>query len=171
MTLLVEDGTGITEANSYADVPFAVSMLEARGLINQPEQDPVDSTVLGQFLIQGFDFLETLCYKGQKGEALGESHFPRFGCTNGKGYTFDIDEIPPELKKAQVWAAYYIYSGNDPAAAKGWAVKKERVEGAVDITYTVGEGVKDEVRLSDLPMVYSQLKEMLHFKNTKGTIR
>lgn len=117
--LIVEDGTNVADANTFADVTFARAYAANRGIVL-----PDDDDVLAMNLFNAADFLNTLedrfaGYRAEVGQAM---IFPRYGVPYPKpGYVYSADEIPPPLLAAQVELAVAIQAGVDLYTGVGGA--------------------------------------------------
>lgn len=144
MTLIVEDGSGVTGANSY------VTLVEARAyaLTRGVEMTDVDSK-LEMYLVKAMDYLESLRYgfKGRKTNADQALQWPRY-CVYIDGYAISSEAIPTELKNAQMQIAMAIQSGIDfmPTASGEAFVISEKV-GPIETKYSEG------VSTSGVPIV------------------
>jgi hypothetical protein len=110
MTILVEDGTIVTDANSYVTVEEARAYARARGTYIS------DATrVVEQELVQAMDYLESLrnSYKGKKTDVTQTLQWPRQSVYID-GELFASDAIPTELKAAQMRLVMEIEAGFDP---------------------------------------------------------
>lgn len=96
-TLIIEDGTGVANANSYVDVAYLDIYAADRGLTI-----PTADTDKEIFLLKAMDYLEgrRAEYQGSKSVATQSLQWPRqlvqVDCSD-----VAIDSIPEELKKAQ----------------------------------------------------------------------
>lgn len=130
--LIVEDGTGVADANSYISLADARSFAETRSL-----ELPADDNEAILALIQGFDYVESFrsLYGGVKAMCPQGTQFPRVGLKID-GCPVPETQIPYEVRQAQVIAASVHSSGVDLVAdADGKEVASERVEGAVQVSY------------------------------------
>lgn len=131
-TLIVEDGTGVANANSYTALANARAFADSRGL-SLPTDD--DEACLS--LIQGFDYVESFRsrFGGQKATCTQSTQFPRKGlCIDG--CVVAENAIPFELQQAQIIAA--SLQSQDTALfvnGNGRETQMERVEGAVSVSY------------------------------------
>lgn len=122
MSLTVEDGKNIADANSYVTVEYARAYATARNL-PLPESD----ADLMALLVRGFDYVESKAdrYKGVKTYPYGGASWPRIGAYVG-GDELPETTIPFELKKAQVRFAVEVHS-NPAATADEQRIKSEQV--------------------------------------------
>ena len=68
--------------------------------------------------------------------------------------------VPQGLINAQIWLAFYIASGHDPAAVPEPAVRAERVD-VIDISYAVRDGDMTKIDPLELPNVKRALSGLL----------
>ncbi len=132
VTLIIEDGTGVTGANTY------ISIVDARTMAEQFAWElPADDDQASSALINGYYYLNTLeggmcgvrSYEDQTGA------FPREGCTCN-GFVIPSDGIKAEVKQAQVRAAVTYGAGTDVAPDNdGKNIASEEVTGAVKVSY------------------------------------
>lgn len=101
MALVVEDGTIVTDANTYADVQDLEAYAEDRGVTL-----PSTTEKKEQLLIQAMDFIEArrAQFKGQKVDADQRLQFPRKNLFVD-GVAVAEDTIPREIRYAQMQAA------------------------------------------------------------------
>lgn len=107
MTITVEDGTVVANANSYVSVAEWKAWAEPRGITM-----PADDADIEPWLIKAFDYIELLRdrYKGEtttSGQALS---WPR-SCVYYEGSEIDENSIPARLKQAQIQLAIYSSRG------------------------------------------------------------
>jgi len=106
MTLLVEDGTIIAGANTYVDdaeyVAYAATRAKTIGS---------DATAREAELIKAVDYIEShrMRFKGVKDTRDQPLQWPRVSVWLD-GYQLDSNEIPEELKRAQMETAIIINS-------------------------------------------------------------
>lgn len=129
MAVVVETGSGDNPlANSYADETELSAYAAARGITLSG--DPTE------LLIRSMDYTETQSFKGQKYTQAQPLQWPRSDVTID-GFTVAVDEIPNELKTAQLVTAVSVDSGIDPLATIEPAVKREKVD-ALEVEYQDG---------------------------------
>lgn len=158
MTLVIEDGTGLANAQSYVSAADARIYANLRGITL-----PADDATLEPFLIQACDYLEAQRnrYQGVKATATQALQFPRialnnynqlgyendyyYGCNDYQcgpiGITIDgcsvgINYIPPMLISAQIQLAISVSQGVDLQPNRtGSFVKSEKV-GVIEVVYS-----------------------------------
>lgn len=125
--------TDITSSgvNSYASEEDLASFAELRG-IELPEK-------LSPLLIKAMDYLEGLDWAGAKSEPRQPLAWPRVNVILD-GHDLPSDEIPRPVITAQCMLAVEAIDGDLLASTREAAVKTERVEGAVTMTYAVADG-------------------------------
>ena len=128
MPLIIEDGSVVSGANSYATYQEIEAYADARGI-----ELAADSEILA---IQAMDYLQSLDYKGDKVSALQSLKFPRSG-VDVDGFTLDSDSVPYVLKNAQCATAISIDQGVDPLAAITPGVKREKLD-VLEVEYQDG---------------------------------
>jgi len=117
MALIVEDGTGVTGANSYVSVADHVTYCATYGQTVTTQQAEIN-------LRNAMDYIETQKYKGQKTDNADALQFPRQNLYVDNVLLPD-DEIPAGLIKAQNECARSILSGVDPLAVQPRVTKEE----------------------------------------------
>lgn len=133
MTLIVEDGSRVTGANSYVDLTAARAYVAARG----GTLSAVDATA-EIVVIKAMDYLESFDdrFKGVRYERDQALSWPRVGAVL-EGWEWGSDEIPRQVIAAQCALIFEINAGEDPLnpSAADLPVIRERVEGAVEVEY------------------------------------
>lgn len=116
MALIIEDGTGKPDAQSYVDATDARAYALARGIELPPAPgsgvpDPVETQ-----LILAMDFIESMEYeaKGRRSTTTQAKSWPRTGVRLGCGCDlYPSDQIPPNLIAAQCQLVVYQVQGYD----------------------------------------------------------
>lgn len=136
------------DANSYATEDELAAFGALRG-IELPDN-------LIPLLIKAMDYLEGLDWVGQKTDPRQPLSWPRVGVVMD-GYDFPTDEVPRQVITAQCMLAVEAIEGDLLTSVREAAVKTERVEGAVTMTYAVAEG---EVFTPSYPAVVAILGDL-----------
>lgn len=128
MALVIEDGTGKVDSNTYVDVAQARAYATERGVTL-----PADDGAVEAMLIRAADYLEAqrAQYQGHKTfpEVPQAMQWPRTGVIIDCNYELPEDAIPTELKKAQMQAVVEIQNGfNLMPSTDGRVVKKKKVD-------------------------------------------
>tara|TARA_R110000744_G_scaffold63183_4_gene130026 strand:+ start:1853 stop:2332 length:480 start_codon:yes stop_codon:yes gene_type:complete len=126
MTLIVEDGTGKADAQTYLSEAGLAAYALARGV-----SITGNASVL---LLGSMTYVESLDYRGHKNTKLQALQHPRYGLSID-GFEILTTEIVQVLKDLQAEVAIAIDSGNDPLETIQRAVKKTKV-GPIEKEYT-----------------------------------
>lgn len=133
MPLIVEDGTGVLNADSYVSVADAKAYALSRAA-----NFPTGDAEIQILLIQAMDYLEALRpVQGSKTYFTQSLQWPRSGvridCID-----FPFDAIPAVLKKAQMQLAIDAHLlGDLQPTTDGFAVAREKVD-VIEIEYATG---------------------------------
>lgn len=125
MTVTVEDGTIVANANSYDSVANIEAYAAARG---------VTLTGTEVLIHKAMDWLEIQPFQGYKKTSTQSLQWPRNGVVIDN-YAFATDEIPNDLKNALASLCMEIFAGNNPNAPVARATKKTKV-GPIEIEYS-----------------------------------
>lgn len=135
MALIIEDGSGVTGANSYIDAAGARAYATARGVT----LDPSDAVVEAQ-LINAMDYLEGLNYKGSPVSVTQALEWPRKNTVYAFDPTtpFPSNQIPVSLVDAQCQLVIEQANGIDiePTVAGNGGVAGAIIEDKVDVLTT-----------------------------------
>lgn len=116
------------DVDSYVTEAELLAYATARGITLVANQ-----TVL---LIKAMDYLESLNYKGARLSSVQVLSWPRDGVYID-GYELDSDDVPQQVKNAQMATAISIDSGVDPLSDLQPSVKREKAD-VVEIEYQAG---------------------------------
>lgn len=119
------------DANSYASEADLMAFAALRD-IELPEK-------LQSLLIKAMDYLEGLDWVGSKVDSRQVLSWPRVNVVIDD-HNFPPDEVPRQVITAQCMMAIEAIDGDLLASVREAAVKTERVEGAVTMTYAVADG-------------------------------
>ncbi len=125
MAIVIEDGTGVAGANSYATEAELTTYASDRGI-----------TVAGtaaQLLLVAMTYIESRSFKGNKNTAAQVLVWPR-NSVWVDGFELDSDSIPQLLIDGQIEAALAHDAGNGPTNSIGRATKKEKL-GDLEVEY------------------------------------
>ena len=126
MAIVVEDGTGSNPlANSYVSEADLTTYASDRGI-----------TIAGtasQLLLLSMDTIETRSYQGSKTDKDQPLSWPRSGVVVN-GESIASDEIPDDLKTAQIVTALSVDAGVNPMGQIDPAVKREKVD-VIEVEY------------------------------------
>ena len=138
MAIIVEDGTIVTNANSYVDVAYVDTFCEGLGLSAWEEADDDDKETA---ILRAMAYIEGMTFKGYKTEDDQSLKWPRDEAVDEDGYAIDDDAIPAVLQSAVSRAAYEevvspgILQSN---LTRDDFVTSERVD-VISITYEQGK--------------------------------
>jgi hypothetical protein len=124
-TIVIEDGTGKTDSNSYASEAQLTSYATDRGL--------TISGTPADLLIKSMDYIEQQNFKGSKNTKEQALVWPRWGVYIDN-FAIDSDEIPLLLQEAQMEVALGVDAGNDPLATVDRETKREKVD-VIEVEY------------------------------------
>lgn len=130
MTIVVEDGTVVSGANSYVTEAELGSFADARNITLSGDYS---NEVL---LILAMDYIESLQYKGTKLNYNQALQWPRTDVYID-GYYNDVDNIPTELKNGLMQTAVAIDQGNGPQQVAPRKTIMEKV-GELQVQYANG---------------------------------
>lgn len=146
MAIIVEDGSGKTNANSYIDVDFARAYAESRGF-----SFPVDTEV-EPWIVNACDFVESFAeqFKGNRKTATQALSWPRTNVVID-GEKFPDDKIPTQLKLAQAQAVVEQSQGSvlQPPITD-YAVRREKVD-VIEVEYATGGGQNNTATVTLTP--------------------
>lgn len=145
---MINTDMSATDANSYASDDDLTSFATLRG-IDLPEK-------LEPLLIRAMDYLEGLDWIGVKANPRQPLAWPRVNVVLD-GHDLPHDELPRQVITAQCMLAIEAIEGDLLSSVREAAVKTERVEGAVTMTYAVADG---EVFTPSYPAVMAILGEL-----------
>lgn len=128
MTIIVEDGTIVTGANSYVSEAELTTYATARGVTLSGDTE--------ELLIRAMDYIEAQCFIGLKLTEDQPLQWPRANAVID-GYLVSTDEIPEELKNGEMEAAMSIDNGEDPLADIPRQQTKATV-GPISVEYALG---------------------------------
>lgn len=143
MALVVEDGTGVSGADSYISLADARTYATSRGI-----SISADDTTAEQQLRQGFDYLEAKRsqYQGAKTDSAQPAQWPRDG-VYVDGVELATNLIPTELQYAQVQLAAAVDGGSDLNPVGGSSFVTEEVVGPITTKYS------EKVNTTGIPIV------------------
>ncbi len=151
MALIIETGAGVSGANSYISTADAQAYLDSRN----------KATVLTDgLMLSAMDALSGVRWDGFKAAAANPLPWPRSHAFDCERVLIASDVIPDQIKEAQIWLAFYIDSGSDPAAVSTPAITSESVD-VLSVSYAVKVGDTTAVSLLSLPNVASKLKGLM----------
>lgn len=159
MALIVEDGSIVVGANSYVSAAEIAAYAAARGIV-LPD-DGVDALA-----VEAFDYIESFGPKfaGEKVTPNQRTQWPRKGVVVD-GYYLPLNEIPWQLKNAQIQAAIEA-STTELFSNPSSGVKREKID-VIEVEYQDGDSQTGGI--ASLPRVESFLS--LLFGRSGGRVR
>tara|TARA_R100000152_G_C6782307_1_gene219766 strand:- start:10474 stop:10965 length:492 start_codon:yes stop_codon:yes gene_type:complete len=129
MALVIEDGSGVTGANSYNSVTALREYAVARG-----ESLPTADAEVEALAIQATDYMEQfrLQYQGDIVDPLQALAFPREGVVID-GYEYPATTLPSYLARAHAQATIEAYT-SELIPNPSQSVKKEKVD-VIEVEY------------------------------------
>ena len=137
MALIVEDGTVVTGANTYATAETVDAYCDARLLtmtVGDVEGDAVsdeDPEAKDAAILRAMVYIESCNYKGVKTDRDNPLKWPRDGVDDIDGFAVDSDEIPQEVINALSQAFYEEMTepgSLQPSIGRDDLVKKEKID-------------------------------------------
>ena len=124
-TIIIEDGTVVPGANSYASEAELTTYAADRGITLTAATDVL--------LIKAMDYIESLSFIGTKSSEGQALQWPR-NSVYIDGYYVESTTIPAALKTGQIATALAIDSENSPLANVERATKREKVD-VIEVEY------------------------------------
>lgn len=130
MTLIIEDGTGKPDAESYASAED-LAMYAVKFGVTIPADMPAQEALLRRAALA----MDGMTWKGRKSNSEQALSWPRRGVE--LDYEIKPDNyLPARIQYGQMALASEIHTDDvDPIDQRQGAVIRERVEGAVDVEY------------------------------------
>ena len=155
MALVLEDGSGVTGANTYVSVSYVDSYCELMNYTSWTgaADTPTETQNKESAIYRSMQFFETLTYMGTKTAYTNPLSFPRDGIYMETGDLFPNDEIPEDLKRAVSEGAYLEYSNSGSLFTTGGDVRRVKRK-KIDVLET-------EYFSSRNTVTYPKLKNMI----------
>ena len=150
MALIVEDGTGLNNADSY------ISLADARIFASDYGYTlPADDTEAGVFLRKGALYvdLSESSFTGSRlvdTQALAWPRSDAYKCSGRNQIALPSNSVPIEIKNSQVISASYYASGLNPrAASTGLRIQSEELTGVGKTSYFDSGGSSSTVEITE----------------------
>ena len=160
VNLVVEDGSGLPNANSYCDLDYALEYCTMKGYTSWQSLSETQQKV---FIIRGTEFVDNFYnWRGRKGKGSQALSFPRIDLYDDDQYL--IHGIPEKLKKACLEAAFLnSTSGSDTLFTtkdENGAIKRQKVD-SLEVEYFSNQ--QNEINLNnvDYTSIYDILNKLL----------
>lgn len=120
ITIIVEDGSIVSGANSYVSLATYEAYAEQRGWATAVDDEGDKAN-----LVRAFDAINrNWTYRGEEVDLDNQvGAFPRYIVKNRWEYVTPADEVPQKVQDAQCELAYLIQGGLDPFATLNGMVK------------------------------------------------
>lgn len=141
--MIVEDGTGLTDANSYVSVSGADAYFAERG---ETKWSTFTASKKDNLLILATDYIDTAYrWRGKKATPEQALQFPRENCIDNDGFV--REGVPLEVKKAVMECALLIGNDNEVYSVEdeNGAVISEKI-GDLAFTYETKDKMKESTR-------------------------
>ncbi|WP_223464859.1 DnaT-like ssDNA-binding protein [Pseudomonas sp. GL-RE-26] len=146
MTLIIEDGTGKLDADSFATAAELVTYAANYGAAI-PADTPGQESLLRRAALA----MDGYTWKGARTNGDQALSWPRRDVTIDER-TLPSDSIPVRIKSGQMALAAEIHTDDiDPVDKRTGAVTKERVEGAVDVQYAAPSAASQKPAVTASP--------------------
>ena len=160
VTLIVEDGSGLPNANSYCDLDYALEYCTMKGYTSWQSLSETEQKV---FIIRGTEFIDNFYnWRGRKGKGSQALSFPRLDLYDDDRYL--INGIPDKLKKACLEAAFLnSTSGADTLFTtkdENGAIKRQKVD-SLEVEYFNNQQNETNMEAVDYTTIYDILNKLL----------
>ena len=158
VNLIVEDGSGISDSNSYCDLDFALEYCVNHGYTSWVDMTEDEQKV---YLIKGTSFVDNFYeWKGYKRTSVQSLEFPRNGLIDNN--RTEVLGIPNNLKKAVIEAAFINLSSEVDnlfvSRDENGAIKRQKVD-ELEVEY-FGESEDSEAE-AEYKTTYQVLNKLL----------
>jgi hypothetical protein len=128
MALIIEDGSIVTNANSYISAQEFLDWMDARGYQCEHSESHIEEHIL-----KAMDYIESLNFMGIKYTREQPLQFPRDRLFID-GYSVEANEIPKELKEALYNATKADHDGDLATQPVERQTVKEKI-GDIEVEY------------------------------------
>lgn len=133
LTLIVEDGTAKSTANTYISLADAETYFEGRA--NKSTWSDATDANKNIALVDAARQLDALVdWYGSRATEDQSMRWPRYGAYDRDGWAFDSDEIPTELQEAQCELAIAILAEDRTDDPDGIGLKRVKA-GSVEVEF------------------------------------
>lgn len=157
MALIVEDGSVVDNADSYVSRSDYIAYAATQGVtITDDETADVQLRKAAEFIASYDSRL-----KGDKVQRDQSMAFPRSGLVI-ENFSWDSDEIPRQVILCQQQLALDVNAGIDlwnRPQSESTGIKRERVEGVVEVEYAVKEAGKLSSQSTGMALLNSLLRQ------------
>lgn len=105
MTLIIEDGSVVTGANSYASIATVTTYCASMGYTAWAGTSITDA-LREAAILRAMNYMEALPWNGVKTARDNPLSWPRYSMYDREGYAIDTDDVPQVVVNALCEAAY-----------------------------------------------------------------
>ena len=162
MAFIVEDGTGVADANSYATVEFADAYFAERAVTTWAGDEPTKQAAL----IKATDYIEsrnTTKFRGVPKSDTQTLSWPRDYAYNA--YGTELTLVPKTLQKACVEYALRALSGElapDPTTSDGALESEKKKVGPIEVEKKYVAGGQVAALFKPYPAADALLRPLLY---------
>jgi len=132
MTLIIEDGSIVANANSYITAAEYSAWSDARFGASR-STEPVDDDAIEALIFRAMDYFEAQEFQGSKVRSTQSLQWPRYGVSID-GYSASSASIPSEVKASIYELAYAQELGNGELNTIDRKTKREKVD-VIEVEY------------------------------------
>lgn len=160
ISFVVEDGTGLPNANSYCDLDYALEYCVSKGYTNWLT---LTEDMQKIYIIRGTEFVDNFYnWKGRRGSQSQSMAFPRLDLFDEDHY--EVRGVPDKLKKACIEAAFLnSSSGSDTLFTtkdENGAIKRQKVD-SLEVEYFSNQQNETNIKAVDYTTIYDILNKLL----------
>lgn len=156
VTLVVEDGTIVADANSFVDEQTVVTYAMMRG-VTLPFSSDEEKDAVAILAIQAMDYLRFVPWRGEPVDEDQTTPWPR----KNMGISYPEDKVPPSVVDAQLQLTLLVNAGTilvNNSSGMGFLIK-EKI-GPIENVYSEKVGVASN-GLAILPGISALLEPWL----------
>ena len=160
ISFVVEDGTGLPNANSYCGLDYALEYCVSKGYTNWLS---LTEDMQKIYIIRGTEFVDNFYnWKGRRGSQSQSMAFPRLDLYDEDHY--EVRGVPDKLKKACIEAAFLnSSSGSDTLFTtkdENGAIKRQKVD-SLEVEYFSNQQNETNANAVDYTTIYDILNKLL----------
>lgn len=150
MAIIVEDGTVVTNANSYVSVAFADNYFEIDEIYfaTWDAMSDAEKETRLRWATRVLD--QKVIWRGTKTDVDSALRWPRTGVRDRDGNTIDDDEMPVQLMEVTCELAKFLET-TDPTTSQGGDALKRIAVDVIEIEY------QDGTSQPEAPPIFNQL--------------
>ena len=134
MALIIEDGSIVTDANSYVTIEEYANWADARFGAVRDSKPALDAKLCYEgFILRATDYFETLSFKGSKVQSDQPLQWPRSGVVID-GFKVSSTSIPKEVKTSIFELAYAEEQQRGQLDPLERGIKSEKID-VIEVTY------------------------------------